>query len=69
MAEIGDVACVRVTLAYQSLPSYYLRAVFASSAGEHSETLFHLIGRTKTEGTPIEYWKITITEAEAPVPR
>ena len=66
-ALVRGATAVRATLYYQSLPPYYLAQRFgirctSPFAGECDETrrLAFLASRLRTQGTPIESWKLLL---------
>ncbi|MGB0176120.1 MAG: cytochrome P460 family protein, partial [Owenweeksia sp.] len=53
-----------VTLYYQSIPPYYLNQRFNTAQGKDGERLYYLSSHLKTEGTPVEGWKLATGSAE-----
>jgi hypothetical protein len=51
---------VQATLYYQSIPPYFLQMRFAEADGPATRRLRHLVSIVKTEGTPIENWKLEV---------
>ena len=49
---------VVATLYYQSIPPFYLKQRFETAQGDNGKRLFYLTSHLKTEGTPIENWKL-----------
>jgi hypothetical protein len=59
---------VRATLYYQSIPPYYLTQRFETAPNAPgTQRLFYLTSRLRTEGTPIEHWKLLITSSTVQV--
>lgn len=56
-----DGATVRARLYYQSIPPYYLRDRFSIAPdGQGTQRLHYLTSHLRTEGTPIENWKLLV---------
>ena len=73
LSRVRGATAVRATLYYQSIPPYYLAQRFgircaSPFAGECDETrrlafLAFLASRLRTQGTPIESWKLLLAAA------
>lgn len=69
LSDVVGATRVVARLNYQNIPPYYLRDRFQIGAGgEQTQRLYYLVGHTKTEGTPIEGWKIKVAEDKQTVP-
>ena len=61
---------VKATLYYQSIPPYYLTQRFEGAPNAPgTQRLFYLTSRLRTEGTPVENWKLLIASSEAQITR
>jgi cytochrome c551/c552 len=59
---------VSATLYYQSMPPYFLKALFdAAPNGPATQRLHYMLSNMRLENTPIENWKLKITSDVAPV--
>ena len=59
---------VRATLYYQSMPPYFLKAIFDTSPnGVATQRLHYMMSNLKLEGTPIEDWKLKVISSETGV--
>jgi hypothetical protein len=67
-AAIAGAKTVRASLAYQSIPPYYLRDRFETGKGVETARLYYLTSRLNLKGTPAEGWKLKMTETTAAVP-
>ncbi len=60
---------VRATLYYQSIPPYFLRALFEMAPdAPATQRLHYICSNLKVEGTPLQDWKLKLVAAEAQVP-
>ena len=52
---------VRANLYYQSIPPYFLKAIFETADGPAARRLHYLCSNLKLEGTMLENWKLLVT--------
>jgi hypothetical protein len=54
---------VRLTLNYQSIPPYYLKARFTTSSGVETQRLAYLSSHLNLDHSPIDGWKLPVAAA------
>jgi len=59
---------VKATLYYQSMPPYFLKALFEGAPdGKATQRLHHILSNIKLEHTPIKDWKLEVTSTSVRV--
>lgn len=63
---LEDVAVVRASIFYQSIPPYYIQDRLAYDTPE-TQRLYYMASHLSTEDTPIEGWVLPMVQAELAV--
>lgn len=67
--RLSETRKVVARVYYQALAPYYLKQRFSDADGPDTQRLHYLGSYLRTEGTPVEDWKLLIDEVEAELPQ